>query len=330
MKAVICTKYGPPEVLQLKEVEKPIPKDNELLIKICASSVTSGDVRIRSFTYAPWFWLFGRMIFGITKPKKNIPGDEFAGEIVEVGKDVKLFKKGDQVFGMGSSLGFGGGNAEYKSVPEEGILTIKPASLTYEKVVVIPFAGITALHFLNKANIQKGQKVLINGASGGVGTYAVQLAKYFGAEVTGVCGTRNLEMVKSLGADKVVDYTKEDFTKSGQTYDVIYDTVMKTSFSRCKSSLKPRGIYLTDDWPLLEGLWASITRSSKKLIFGIPNQNEMIKNLVFLKELVEAGKLKSVIDRTYQLEQIVEAHGYVETGRKKGNVVITVEHNNKT
>ena len=324
MKAVICTKYGPPEVLQLKEVEKPIPKDNELLIKICASSVTSGDVRIRSFTYAPWFWLFGRMIFGITKPKKNIPGDEFAGEIVEVGKDVKLFKKGDQVFGMGSSLGFGGGNAEYKSVPEEGILTIKPASLTYEEVVVIPFAGITALHFLNKANIQKGQKVLINGASGGVGTYAVQLAKYFGAEVTGVCSTRNLEMVKSLGADKVVDYTKEDFTKSGQVYDVIYDTVMKTSFSRCKSSLKPRGIYLTDDWPLLEGLWVSITRSSKKLIFGIPNQNEMIKNLVFLKELVEARKLKPVIDRTYPLEQIVEAHRYVDTGRKKGNVVITV------
>jgi len=324
VKAVICTKYGPPEVLQLKEVEKPIPKDNELLIKICASSVTAGDVRIRSFTYAPWFWLFGRMIFGITKPKKNIPGDEFAGEIVEVGKDVKLFKKGDQVFGMGSSLGFGGGNAEYKSVPEEGILTIKPASLTYEEVVVIPFAGVTALHFLNKANIQKGQKVLINGASGGVGTYAVQLAKYFGAEVTGVCSTRNLEMVKSLGADKVVDYTKEDFTKSGQTYDVIYDTVMKTSFSRCKSSLKPRGIYLTDDWPLLEGLWVSITRSSKKLIFGIPNQNEMIKNLVFLKELVEARKLKPVIDRTYPLEQIVEAHRYVDTGRKKGNVVITV------
>ena len=324
MKAVICTKYGPPEVLQLKEVEKPIPKDNEILIKIYASSVTSGDVRIRSFTYAPWFWLFGRMIFGITKPKKNIPGDEFAGEIVEVGKDVKLFKKGDQVFGMGSSLGFGGGNAEYKSIPEEGILTIKPASLTYEEVVVIPFAGITALHFLNKANIQKRQKVLINGASGGVGTYAVQLAKYFGAEVTGVCSTRNLEMVKSLGADKVVDYTKEDFTKSGQAYDVIYDTVMKTSFSRCKSSLKPRGIYLTDDWPLLEGLWVSITRSSKKLIFGIPNQNEMIKNLVFLKEIVEAGKLKPVIDRTYPLEQIVEAHRYVDTGRKKGNVVITV------
>ena len=324
MKAVICTKYGPPEVLQLKEVEKPIPKDNELLIKICASSVTSGDVRIRSFTYAPWFWLFGRMIFGITKPKRNIPGDEFAGEIVEVGKDVKLFKKGDQVFGMGSSLGFGGGNAEYKSVPEEGILTIKPASLTYEEVVVIPFAGITALHFLNKANIQKGQKVLINGASGGVGTYAVQLAKYFGAEVTGVCSTRNIEMVKSLGADRVVDYTKEDFTKSGQAYDVIYDTVMKTSFSRCKSSLKPRGIYLTDDWPLLEGLWVSITRSNKKLIFGIPNQNEMIKNLVFLKELVEAGELKPVIDRTYPLEQIVEAHRYVDTVRKKGNVVITV------
>ena len=324
MKAVVCTKYGPPGILQVKEVGKPIPKDNEVLIKIHITTVTAGDVRIRSFTYAPWFWLFGRILFGITKPKKNIPGDELAGEIQEVGKDVKVFKNGDQVFGMSSSFGFGGGNAEYKCLPEDGVLTIKPASMTYEEAAVIPFGGITALHFLNKANIQNGQEVLINGASGSVGTYAVQLAMYFGAEVTGVCSTTNIELVKSLGADKVIDYTKEDFTKSGKTYDVIYDTVIKTSFSRCKRSLKPRGVFLTDDWPLLEALRASITSRSKKLIFGIPSQSEMIKNLVFLKELAEAGKLKPIIDRRYPLEQIVEAHKYVESGHKKGNVVITV------
>jgi len=327
MKAIVCTKYGPPDVLQLKEVAKPVPKDNEVLVKVYATTVTAGDVRIRSFTYAPWFWLPGRIMFGIRKPRKSIPGDELAGVIESVGKDVKLFKKGDQVFGINCSFGFGGGNAEYKCLPEERGLAVKPANMTYEEAAAVPFGGLTALHFLRKGNIQSGQKVLIYGASGSVGTYAVQLAKYYGAEVTGVCSTTNLEMVKSLGADNVIDYTKEDFTKSGQTYDAIYDAVMKTSFSRCKSSLKQRGVYLTVDWPLLQALWASMT-SSKKVIFGLGSTKT--EDLVFLKELIEAGKIMPVIDRRYPLEHTAEAHQYVEKGHKKGNVVITVDHKNKT
>jgi len=327
MKAIVCTKYGPPEVLQLKEVEKPTPKDNEVLIKILASTVTAGDCRIRSFTYAPWFSPFGRIMFGFRKPRKKIPGDELAGKIESIGKDVKLLKKGDEVFGISSEFGFGGTNAEYKCLPAEKLVATKPANMTYEEAAAVPFGGLTALYFLRKAEIRSGHKVLIYGASGSVGTFAVQIAKCFGAEVTGVCSTTNLEWVKSLGADKVIDYTKEDFTKSGQTYDAIFDTVSKTSFSRCKSSLKQRGVYLTVDWPLLQALWVSMT-DSKKIVFGIaPTRTE---DLVFLKELIEAGRIKSVIDRCYPLEQIVEAHRYVDKGHKKGNVVITVGHSGKT
>ncbi|MFC1874705.1 NAD(P)-dependent alcohol dehydrogenase [Chloroflexota bacterium] len=322
MKAVVCTKYGPPEVLQLKEVAKPIPKDNEVLIKIHATTVSSGDVIDRTGTVSPWAWLPTRIIFGLIRPKRSIPGAELAGEIESVGKDVKLFKEGDQVFG---STGWGSGAyAEYKCLPEDGALAIKPANMTYEEAATITFGALTSLFFLRKGDIQNGQKVLIYGASGSLGTFAIQLAKYFGAEVTGVCSTTNVEMVESLGADKVIDYTKEDFTKSGETYDVIYDAVRKTSFSRCKSLLKKKGIYLTTDMGLillLQMLWTSMI-GSKKVIIGIPTNR--IEDLIFLKELIEAGKLKPVIDRRYPLEQIVEAHRYVEKGHKKGHVVITM------
>jgi NADPH:quinone reductase-like Zn-dependent oxidoreductase len=327
MKAIICTKYGPPDVLQLTEVEKPAPKDNEVLIRIYATTVTSGDVVDRSGNVSPWAWLPTRILLGFRKPRRTIPGADFAGEIETTGKEVNRFQKGDQVFG---TTGWGSGaNAEYKCLSEEGELTIKPANITFEEAAAVPFAGLTALHFLRKGNIQSGQKVLINGASGSVGTYAVQLAKYSGAEVTGVCSTTNLEWVKSLGADKVIDYTKEDFTQNGEIYDVIFDTVSKTSFSRCKNSLKRRGFYLATYFGLvtiLQMLWTSFI-GKKKVIAGIANPKT--EDLNFLKELMETGKLISVIDRSYPLKQIVEAHRYVEKGHKKGNVVITVDHSNE-
>ena len=328
MKAIVCTNYGPPEVLQLKEVEKPFPNDDEVLIKIHASTVTAVDCSFRKGK--PFI---GRFFNGLMRPKNPIPGTELAGEIEAVGKDVKRFKVGDRVFGTTLNSG---ACAEYICLPEEGAtLAIQPANMTYEEAVGCDGA-LTALPFLrDTGNIQSGQKVLIYGASGSVGTAAVQLASYFGAEVTGVCSTTNLELVKSLGADKVIDYTKEDFTKSGQTYDIIFDTVGKFSFSRGKSSLKQRGVYLEAALTpaiLPQMLWTSKIGSKKAMIAftGLRPASERSKDLIILKELIEAGKFQAVIDRRYPLEQIAEAHRYVEKGHKKGNVVITVEHNNKT
>ena len=334
MKAILYTEYGPPDVLQLKEVKKPAPKDNEILIRIYAVSVKYGDTLARNFRdispskfNMPFiFWLPARMAFGFNKPKINTLGSEFAGKIEAVGKDVKLFKVGDQVFGYrGMSMG---ANAEYLCMPEDGLVALKPANMTYAEAATVPGGALTALNLLRVVNIQPGQKVLINGASGSIGSAAVQLVKYFGAEVTGVCGTPRLDFVKSLGADQIIDYTQADFTQNGETYDLIFDILGKSSFAQCKNSLKPNGIYLLASFKLkqlFQMLWTSKI-GDKKVICAL--SNEKIADLLFIKELVEAGNIKSVIDRRYPLEQTADAHRYVETGHKKGNVIITVQDSN--
>ena len=318
MKAIVYTQYGPPEVLRLEERERPTPKDDDVLIRVHATTVTGTEIPMRSGK-----GLAFRIVIGLRRPRKRyrVLGMELAGEIESVGTEVKRFKEGDQVYGF---TGFGlGGYAEYCRMPETGSLAIKPANLTYEEAAAVVDGATTALFFLKKGGIRSGQDVLINGASGSIGAYAVQLARYFGANVTGVCSTANLALVKALGADSVIDYSAEDFTQSGRTYDIIFDTVGTSSFSRCRASLKQGGRYLlTVGWGgYLVMLWTSLA-GGKKLVTGMSIKKT--DELVFLKGLIEAGHLRPVIDRRFPLEEIVEAHRYVEAGRKKGNVVITV------
>jgi NADPH:quinone reductase-like Zn-dependent oxidoreductase len=338
MKAIVCTNYGPPDVLQLQEVAKPTAQEDEILIRVYATSVNYGDLVARNFREIsprefnmPFpLWLISKVYFGLRKPKITILGSEFAGEIEAVGKYVKSFKQGDQVFGyLGQSMG---AYAQYLCMPEDGTVALKPANMTYEEAAVVPYGAIMALFLLReKGNVQPGQKVLVNGASGSMGSAAVQLAKsHFGAKVTGVCSTLRSELVKSLGADKVIDYTKEDFTQSGETYDLIFDVLGKSSWSRCKRSLTQNGRYLLASFKmrqLFQMLWTSMIGSKKVICALAPGSAE---DLISVKELIEAGKLKAAIDRRFPLEQAAEAHSYVEQGLKKGHVVITLENDAKT
>lgn len=311
MKAVVCTKYGPPEVLEIREVEKPAPKPNEVLVKILATTAHIGDTKIRRFEpgMGPvkdlFFKPMMRIVLGFKGPRKKILGMELSGEVEAIGKEVTRFKVGDPVF---ASTEFRFGTyAQYCCLPENGILAIKPANMTHEEAAPVSNGGITALIHLRKANIRKGEKALIYGASGSVGTYAIQIAKNYGAEVTAVCSTSNIELVKSLGADKVIDYTKEDFTQNNETYDVIYDAVGKIEHSKRRKPLSANGRFIN-------------------VLTASGNIKLNVNDLYALKDLCDAGKLKSVIDRIYPLDQIVEAHRYVDKGHKKGNVVITVPH----
>jgi NADPH:quinone reductase-like Zn-dependent oxidoreductase len=320
MKAIICPRYGPPEVLQLEEVERPAPKDNEVLVRVYATTVTMGDCEIRRFKMPVWLWPLARIGFGFRGPRKRILGQELAGEIESVGEKVAGFAQGDQVFALtGLHLG---AYAEYDCLPAKGLIATKPANMTYEEAAAIPLGGLHAVHFLREANIQRGQRVLIIGAGGSIGTVAVQMAKSFGAEVTGVDSGGKLDMLRSIGADKVIDYTKDDFAKSGETYDVVFDVVGKAPFSACMMSTKENGFYLMGNPGLSHLLRKLLTSSGKRVIGGAASYKP--EDLALLKELIESGKVRSVIDRQYPLERMAEAHRYVDSGQKAGNVVITV------
>lgn len=327
MKAIVHTKYGKPDVLHIKDVTKPIPKKDEVLIKIFATTATLYDCWVRSSTAPPGFWLLSRLSSGFLKPKQPILGTELAGDIEAVGEDVTRIKVGDQVFGFAANLG---AYANYICLPEDSV-GVKPTNMTYEEAAAVPQGALTALYFLRKGHVQIGEKVLIFGASGGVGGYAVQLAKhYWGADVTGVCSTKKVEYVKNLGADQVIDYTKEDFTKNGQTYDIIFDTVGKSSVFRSKRSLQKDGYYLFSTFGLPKLISALLLnrKSSQNVIIGLVKESS--EDLILLKELIEKGKIKSVIDRRFPLEQAADAHMYVETGQKIGHVAITINHEDKT
>lgn len=322
MKAIEATKYGTPEVFKLNKIARPIPKANEVLIRVYASTVTAADIMMRKGKP-----LIGRLYLGIIRPKKTILGFDFAGEVIEVGHEVTLYKTGDKVFGGTTTLGC---YAEYVCVNSEDVLTTIPENTSYEEVAPLSGSAITAWNFLKgEANIQANQKVLINGASGGIGTYAIQIAKHFGAEVTGVCSSGNLEMVKSLGADYVIDYTKEDFTNKGEQYDIIFDTVGKSSYTRCKKSLTQNGVYLSAVFSfqlLIQSILSALsgTKKAKLSATGLLSIKQRLSYLLELKELLKAGKVKSIIDHRYPLSQMAEAHKYVEKGHKKGSVIIAV------
>ena len=323
MMAVICARYGSPDVLRLSEVKKPAPKDDEVLIRVHATTVARGDCELRMFEFPLSLQLIGRAAFGFRGPRRKILGQELAGEVESVGSAVKLFRKGDRVFALtGLHLG---AYAEYDCLPEKGLISAMPANMSYEEAAAVPVGGLHALHFLSRANLKRGQSHVVIGAGGSIGTFAVQIAKAFGAEVTGVDIGGKLDLVRSLGADYVVDYTTEDFTKSGKTYDIVFDAVGKSSFSGSLRSLREGGLYLLGNpgmsqW--VRGRWASLT-GGKRVIAGMTRYRA--GDLASLTELIEAGKVRSVIDRRYRLDQIVEAHRYVDTGQKTGNVVVTVD-----
>jgi NADPH:quinone reductase-like Zn-dependent oxidoreductase len=322
MKAIVCTAYGPPDVLQLKEVAKPLPRDNEVLVRIEAATVTLGDCELRSLTLPLWTRIPLRLIMGYWKPRNFIPGMEFSGVIEAVGKKVTRFKKGDEVFAS-SGLSMGA-NAEYKCLRASGAIARKPASVTFEEAATLIVGGLNALHFIRKANVQPGQKVLINGAGGSIGTYALQLAKVHGAEVTAVDSTVKLEMLRSIGADHVIDYTKESFSQNGQKYDVIFDVVYSSSFTQCIDALTPTGVYLMAN-PSPAKMWKSrsVSRNSqRKVVFAFAG--ESVEDLNYLAELIGSGKIKTAIDKRFPLAQTAEAHRYVEAGLKKGNLIINV------